>query len=208
MGIGAAPAATCSPASAAEACTKSVTSANGTAILIDMSITRALAVAAAFASVAVGFAGPARADRVMEGIYTYMQGDVVAEWTIYPSCVPTVGDLRDNLELPVACRLHVGPSSPLVSGGDARLSGDVWEFSTNKKDGMECADGTMAPIQETYEFDANTLSGTRSVIHNAVCGLQPAITNIPFTLAFKAPLPIPVDQYPLYCEPGGLKRCF
>ena len=173
-----------------------------------MPITRALAVVAVFASVVIGFAGPARADQMMEGIYTYTQGDVVAEWTIYPVCTPTVGDLRDNLELPVACRLHVGPSSPVVSGGDARLTSDVWMFSTNKKDGMECADGTLAPIQETYKFDGNTLSGTRQVIHNAVCGLQPAITTVPFTLAFKEPLPIPVDRYPLYCEPGGLKRCF
>ncbi len=47
----------------------------------------------------------------MEGIYTYTQGDVVAEWTIYPICVPTVGDLRDNLELPVACTLHVAPAA-------------------------------------------------------------------------------------------------
>jgi hypothetical protein len=174
-----------------------------------MFVTRALAVAAAFASVAIGLAGPARADQMLEGIYTYTQGDVVGQWTVYPSCVPTVGDLRDNLELPVACRLHVsGSPSDVVSGGDARLTGDVWMFSTNKKDGMTCADGTTAPIQETYEFDGNTLSGTRSVIHNAVCGLQPAITTIPFTLAFNAPLPIPVDRYPLYCEPGGLKRCF
>ena len=66
-----------------------------------------LAVATAFASVALGFAGPARADQVMQGVYTYTQGDVAREWTIYPICVPTVGDLRDNMELPVACRLHV-----------------------------------------------------------------------------------------------------
>ena len=44
-----------------------------------------MAVVAAFASVTLGVASPARADQVMEGIYTYTQGDVVAEWTIYPS---------------------------------------------------------------------------------------------------------------------------
>jgi hypothetical protein len=193
----------------AAACIKSVTSYNDTAILIDMSITRALAVATAFASVAIGFAGPAQADQVMEGIYTYTQGDVHAEWTIYPSCVPTVGDLRDNLELPVACRLHVAPAPvTAVNGGDARLTGGVWEFSTNKKDGLDCPDGSTAPIQETYKFDDATMTGTRSVMHNAVCGLQPALINLPFTLAYSRPLPIPVEQDPLYCEPGGLKRCF
>ena len=183
------------------------------AILVGMTITRMLAVAssmaAAFSSVVLGFASPARADQVMEGIYTYTQGDVHAEWTIYPICVPTVGDLRDNLELPVACTLHVAPTPvTVVNGGDARLTGGVWVFSTNKKDGLNCADGSTAPIQETYKFDDLTMSGTRSVIDNDVCGLPAGIKNYPFTLAFKAPLPIPVDRYPLYCEPGGLKRCF
>ncbi|MDT5072141.1 MAG: hypothetical protein QOH82_1461, partial [Mycobacterium sp.] len=86
-----------------------------------MTIARVLAVAAVLTSSVLGFAGPAHADQVMQGIYHYDQGDVHAQWTIYPSCVPTVGDLRDNLELPVACRLHVAPTpTTLVSGGDAR----------------------------------------------------------------------------------------
>jgi hypothetical protein len=174
-----------------------------------MSTSRALAVATAFASVAIGFAGPAHADQMMQGIYTYTQGGLVAEWTIYPSCVPVVGDLRENFEVPLGCRLHVA-GSPVgaVSGGDARLTGDQWELTTSTKDGLQCPDGSTAPLQETYKFDGNTLTGTRSMIHNAVCGLQPAITNFPFTLAFSRPLPIPVEDYPLYCEPGGLRRCF
>jgi hypothetical protein len=174
-----------------------------------MTIARALAAATILAGAVLGFAGPARADQVMQGVYTYTQGDVVAEWAIYPSCVPTVGDLRDNLELPVACRLHVAPTpSTKVAGGDARLTSGVWQFSTVKADGMSCQDGSMAPIQETYEFDDLTLTGTRSVAHNDVCGLPAGITKYPFTLAFKRALDIPVQKYPLYCEPGGLKRCF
>jgi hypothetical protein len=174
-----------------------------------MTIARVLAVAVAVASAVLGFASPARADQVMQGIYTYTQGDIVAEWTIYPICVPTVGDLRDNLELPVACTLHVAPKpSTRVNGGDARLTGGVWTFSRPKDDGLKCPDGSTAPIQETYEFDDLTMTGTRSVANNDVCGLPANIVNYPFTLAYKAPLPIPVDRYPLYCEPGGLKRCF
>jgi hypothetical protein len=175
-----------------------------------MTIARVLAAAATiFASAVLGFASPARADQVMQGVYSYTQGDVVAEWVIYPSCVPTVGDLRDNLELPVACRLHVTPTpSTQVAGGDARLTGGVWEFSTPKADGMTCPDGSTAPIQETYEFDDLSMTGTRSVAHNDVCGMPAGITKYPFTLAFKSPLPMPVEQYPLYCEPGGLKRCW
>ena len=173
-----------------------------------MTLTRAFAVAAAIAAVAVGVAGPARADRVMQGVYTYTQDGVAAELTIYPTCVPTVGDLRDNLELPVACTLHVASNTPRVSSGDARLTGGLWTFSTNKKDGLTCPDGSTAPLQETYKIDDLTMTGTRSVIHNDVCGLPATIDNYPFALAFKEQLPIPVDQYPLYCEPGGLKRCF
>src|SRR3954469_19131124 len=115
-----------------------------------MTIARVLAVAAVFAGVVLGFAGRARPEQLMQGIYTYTQGDVVAEWTIYPTCVPTVGDLRDNLELPVACTLHVA-AAPVtaVNGGDARLTGGVWQFTTSKHEGMTCADGSTAPIQET-----------------------------------------------------------
>ncbi|MDT5248187.1 MAG: hypothetical protein QOJ28_821, partial [Mycobacterium sp.] len=56
-----------------------------------MTFKRAFAVASAVVTVALGVASPARADQVMQGIYTYTQGNVVAEWTIYPICVPTVG---------------------------------------------------------------------------------------------------------------------
>lgn len=176
-----------------------------------MTIARVLAVAAVLAGSSVGFAGPAGADQVMQGVYAYTQGDVHAEWTIFPSCVPTVGDLRDNLELPVACRLHVtGSPSALVAGGDARQSGGQWEFSTTLPEGLTCPDGSTAAVQETYRFDDVALTGTRSVSNAMACGntVPPNLVKYPFTLAYEEPLPIPVDQYPLYCEPGGLKRCF
>jgi hypothetical protein len=178
-----------------------------------MTFKRAFAVASAVAAVALGVASPARADQVMQGIYTYTQEGVgPTTWTFYPSCVPTVGDLRDNLELPVACNLHIAPTpSTKVAGGTARLTGGKWQFTTSKKDGLTCPDGVnTAPINETYTFDDATLTGTRSVSYNDVCNGAVAanIVNYPFTLAFKEPLPIPNDQYPLYCEPGGLKRCF
>lgn len=174
-----------------------------------MTIARMLAVAAVSITTTLGFAAPATAEQVLQGVYSYDQGDVHAEWTIYPSCVPTVGDLRDNLELPVACRLHVSPSSPKVSGGDARLTGGQWAFSTNIKEGFPCPDGGWAPIQETYKFDDVTMAGTRSVSNSAACNgtVGSKIVVSPFTIAFSRPLPIPVDQYPLYCDPGGLKRC-
>jgi hypothetical protein len=154
---------------------KSQTLLNNTAILLGMSITRTLAATfvalIAFAAASMGVAGPAHADQLLEGIYNYQQDGIVpTTWTIYPSCVPTVGDLRDNLELPVACRLHVAPTpSTQVNGGDARLTGDKWMFSSTKLNGFSCPDGGTAPIQEVYTFDDATMTGTREVINNDVC---------------------------------------
>ena len=148
---------------------------------------------------------------MMEGVYTYtQQNGLAAEWTVFPICVPTVGDLRENLELPVACTLHVAPvpTTDLI-GGDARLTGGLWTYANNKKDGLRCEDGSTSPIQETYKFDGNTLTGTRSVINSKACSgaVAAKIVNYPFTLAYKEPLSFPIQRYPLYCDPGGLRRC-
>ncbi len=170
-------------------------------------ITRVLAAAVVAVGAALGWAGPAAADEVLQGVYNYHQDGVgAATWTIFPSCVPTVGDLREPLNLPVACRLHVNASRPL-NGGDARLVGGLWEFDTAVSDGVKCPDGSTAPLSETYQFDGNTLTGTRTVLHNPVCGLPAEMTKFPFTLSFKDQLPIPVDRYPLVCEPAGLRIC-
>ena len=45
--------------------------------------------------------------------------------------------------------------------------------------------------------------GTMSLV-----GLPPGKIVQPFTLSYKEPLPMPVQRYPLYWEPGGLRRCF
>ena len=76
-----------------------------------------------FACVALGFAGPTHADQVIEGVYNYTPQDGDSgSWEIWPSCVPVVGDLREPLNLPVACRLHMSPSTGLT-GGDATWPG-------------------------------------------------------------------------------------
>ncbi|WP_217159465.1 hypothetical protein [[Mycobacterium] fortunisiensis] len=157
--------------------------------------------------VGLGLAGAAQAEPVPQGVYHYNQeGLSGATWIIYPSCVPTVGDLREPLELAVACRLHIQGTGG-VKGGDAVLTGGEWTFTTSTKEGIQCADGSWAPITETYKFDDIAKTGTRSVANNAVCGLAPAIHTFPFTIAYKEPLKIPVDVYPLDCEPGGLRWC-
>jgi hypothetical protein len=180
-------------------------------------IARLLSIAAILAGAALGTAGPSSADQVMEGIYTFnAEGSPSAEWTIYPLCTPTVGDLRVPLELPVACKLKVVSATPgkynfelnnLNWGGDARLTDGVWALTTNKTDGFQCADGSTAPTVDTYKFDDATLTGTHTSLHTAVCGAAPGMIKTPFTLAFEKPLPIPVERYPLVCEPAGNRLC-
>jgi hypothetical protein len=170
-------------------------------------IIRGFASAAILACAALGFAGPAQADQVVQGIYTYTpeQGQS-GDYQIYPSCVPVVGDLREPLNLPVACRLHMVASTGL-NGGDARLTGGVWEWTTLNSRGIRCPDGSWETTREVMKFDDLTMTGTRSIAHDDVCGLQPGIITIPFTMTYKGPLPMPVEQYPLYCEPAGLRIC-
>ncbi|HEX3547319.1 MAG TPA: hypothetical protein VHU62_12200 [Mycobacterium sp.] len=94
-----------------------------------------------------------------------------------------------------------------LTSGDANLVEGLWQFTTAKRDGMTCPDGSTAPTIEVVKFDDNAMTGTRRITHNDVCGLPPGIIDQPFTLSFKEPRPIPVEQYPLYCEPAGLRIC-
>jgi hypothetical protein len=180
-------------------------------------IARLLGIAVVLVGAALSTAGPSSGDDVMEGIYTFnAEGSPAAEWTIYPLCTPTVGDLRVPLELPVACKLKVVSATPAKNtfelnnlnwGGDATLTSGMWALTTNKTDGFQCADGSTAPTVDTYKFDDVSLTGTHTSLHTAVCGAAPGMTKEPFTLAFAEPLPIPVDRYPLVCEPAGNRLC-
>jgi hypothetical protein len=178
---------------------------------------RVLGAAVVLAAAALGSASPASARDTMQGDYTYSSPGVPqATWTIYPICVNVVGDLRVPLEDPVACALHVvsATSSKITPeleslnwGGDAHLTDGVWKILVNRNDGFQCPDGSTAPFFRTYEFDDVTLAGTLTATNNAGCGVPAAMTKTPFTIAFDKALPIPVEQYPLICEPAGLRHC-
>lgn len=70
-------------------------------------ISRVIAAVVLALGVAVGAAGPAQAEQqVLQGIYTYTQADGLSgEWTIFPSCVPTVGTCanRCTYRWPAGC---------------------------------------------------------------------------------------------------------
>ena len=184
----------------------------GPAILRHVNILRGLFSVVLLAAGMVGFAAPAQANQqqVLEGNYTFRQDGLPdANWAIYPVCVPVVGDLRAEIRDPVACVLHVASTPTAVArGGDAKLAGGQWAYNVNTMDGLTCPNGDTAPITETFKFDTNTMTGVRTISHNQVCGLPATLEKKPFTLTFSEPLPIPVEKYPLYCEPGGLRRCY
>ncbi|BBY42007.1 hypothetical protein [Mycolicibacterium celeriflavum] len=177
-------------------------------------MTRTLGVAALILGAVFGAAGVAHGQGDVkhpgtpEGIYTVrIVGQAETTWEIYPICVPTVGDLREPLILPVACRLKVTPKGR--GGAEAVQIGGQWTFQANTFNSVrKCPDGSEELQKEIYAFDGITLVGTLKVIHGEVCGEQPGMVEIPMTLTYKEPLAIPVTPYPLICEPGGLRRCF
>jgi hypothetical protein len=88
------------------------------------------------------------------------------------------------------------------------MVGNQWQFKYDEVDGRTCPDGSRAPQMTLYRFDPYSLAGLMKVLHGAECGDQPAMVQVPLTMTFNRPLPTPVTQYPLICEPGGLRRCF
>ena len=177
-------------------------------------ITRTLGVAALVVGVMLGTVatahgqGDVKSPDTPEGVYTVnVDGQAETTWEIYPICVPTVGDLREPLILPVACRLKVTPKGR--GGAEAVQIGGRWTFQSNTFDATrKCPDGTEAQHKEIYSFDGATLVGDLQIIQGAICGEQPKMLTIPLTMTYKEPLAIPVTPYPLICEPGGLRRCF
>lgn len=159
--------------------------------------------------------GTASADQLMQGFYSYFQEGVgPTTWKINPLCAVVVGDLREPLYLPVGCKLYVAGSTPSdgvtpkdAYGGNAVLTNNLWTFTVPRPEGLTCPDGSKGPTVETYQFDDLTMTGTKTVSYGPQCGVQANLTKYPFTLAYTGPLEIPVDPYPLDCDPGGLRRC-
>ena len=183
-------------------------------------ITHAFAVPVVLFGGAVAVAGAAAAaSPLLQGVYAYHEEGAPegTTWTVTPTCSPTVGDLREPLYLPVGCTLHVTSATPAQVtfeeraanfGGDARLVAGRWQLVANKLEGTRCPDGGTRPSTDVYEFDNETLTGTRTVTQPGECGLLPSMEKRAFTLTFLRPLPRPVERYPFYCEPGGLRACW
>jgi hypothetical protein len=190
---------------------------------VKVSISRGLTAAAAMAIVAASTAGPAKAlGPPPDGMYSFTEAGVPAStWKVLalcdaPSRQRAIPDFTDPVIAADLCALNVTSTTARAPishqekmanyTGRARLTSDLWTFQVPKSDGVACPDGTTAASTETYAFDDVSLSGTHTSIHDEVCGLQPAMTKTPFTLAFQGPLPNPVERYPLDCNEIGQCR--
>jgi hypothetical protein len=187
-----------------------------------MIVARGLAIAAATALMAVGSASPATAlGPPPDGLYSFSEaGAPAGTWKISalcdaPSRQRAIPDFTDPVIWADLCALNVVSTTPRAIStaeksanfnGRARLTSDLWTFQVPKSAGVSCPDGSTAPSTDTYAFDDVSLAGTHTSVHGAVCGLQPAMTKTPFTLAFQGPLPVPVERYPLDCNEIGQCR--
>ena len=85
--------------------------------------------------------------------------------------------------------------------GRARMSSMTVDFQgRQRRTACHARDGGTAPSTETFAFSDETMSGTHTSMHGAVCGLQPAMKKTPFSLQLTGPPPSPVQRYPLQCN--------
>lgn len=161
------------------------------------------AVVLLFAGLTVVWSGSAAAQpppgpaQTLEGFYNYVEeGLPPVTWRLSPTCIP------------LYCYLHVtSTTNEQVTFAQRNLNfaetaqplDGRWNMFHPSFAGMQCADGTAAPTQNTFIFDPVTLAGTHTITYNAVCGLQPNMIKKPFNLSWQGPLPSPVTDYPLYC---------
>jgi hypothetical protein len=187
-----------------------------------VTISRGLTAAAAMTLVAMGTSIPAQAlGPPADGMYSLTEAGVpTTTWKIValcdaPSRQRAIPDFTDPVVAADLCALNVSSTTARVISrsekmanfvGRARLTSDQWTFQVGKSNGVSCPDGSTAPSTDTYAFDDVSLTGTHTSIHSDVCGLQPAMTKTPFSLAFQGPLSAPVDRYPLNCNEIGQCR--
>jgi hypothetical protein len=187
----------------------------------NMNLRRWLAAAAGISSaVAIGMAlesgDPARAVAPpADGNYSFNQSGVSGvTWTITTLCDQVNGsryykDYSNPTIMADFCALNiVSVTDEQIShqdkvqnySGRARLTGGLWTFKVDVTGGVSCPGGGTATSTETYAFDNETLAGTHTSLHGAECGLEPAMSKQPFSLALTGPPPSPIERYPLRCN--------
>jgi hypothetical protein len=192
-----------------------------------VNIRRGLAAGAGIASaVAIGIAlesgVPASAVAPpADGTYSFHQAGVSGvTWTITVLCDQVNGsryykDYDNPTIMADFCALNVvSVTDEQISrqdklanySGRARLVSGLWTFKVDVADGVSCPGGGTGASTETYAFDNETLAGTHTTLHGAVCGLQSEMHKQPFSLALMGPPPSPIERYPLRCN--DIAMCF
>lgn len=156
-----------------------------------------------------------------DGTYTFNEAGVSGvSWTIsalcdQPSGTRNMNDYSDPIVFAMNCALNVVSSTPeRITAADklqnfsgrARMSSMLWTFKVDKADGVSCPGGGSAPTTETYAFSDETMTGTHTILHGPVCGLQSDMKKQPFSLQMAGPPPSPVQRYPLRCNEFAM--CF
>ncbi|QLL06974.1 hypothetical protein [Mycobacterium vicinigordonae] len=156
-----------------------------------------------------------------DGTYVLNQAGVSgATWTIgalcaQPSGTRNMNDYSDPIVIAMNCALNIVSSTPANNtraehlqnfSGRARMSSMLWTMQVSKPEGVVCPDGSFAPSSETYAFSDETLTGTHTTLHGAVCGLQPDMKKEPFSLSLVGPPPSPIERYPMECN--DIAICF
>ncbi|MEM6106514.1 hypothetical protein AAHS21_09615 [Mycobacterium sp. 050272] len=192
-----------------------------------MKMRRALAAGAGvFSAVAVGIAlesgNPAHAlGPPADGKYSYNEAGVSGvTWTItaicdQPSGTRNMNDYSDPIIFAMQCALNVvSATDEKISAADklqnfsgrARMSSMLWTFGVDKADGVSCPGGGTAPSTETWAFSDESMSGTHTTMHGAVCGMEPSMKKTPFSLQMTGPPPSPIQRYPMHCNEFAM--CF
>jgi hypothetical protein len=157
-----------------------------------------------------------------DGTYSLnLAGTSGVNWTISALCDQVNGSRYykdyDNPEIMADfCALNVVSTTPQAAvtreerlqnfSGRARLSGGLWTFTVKKSEGVSCPGGSYAESNDTYAFDNASFAGTHTVLHGAVCGVQPDMKKEPFSLQLIGPPPSPIERYPLRCN--DIAMCF
>jgi hypothetical protein len=156
-----------------------------------------------------------------DGNYTFNEAGVSGvTWTItalcdQPSGTRNMNDYSDPIVFAMNCALNVVSSTPERSSaaeklqnfsGRARMSSMLWTFKVDKADGVACPGGGTASTTETYAFSDETMTGTHTILHGPVCGLQSDMKKQPFSLQMAGPPPSPIQRYPLRCNEFAM--CF
>lgn len=156
-----------------------------------------------------------------DGTYNYNEAGVSGvTWTIsalcdQPSGTRNMNDYSDPIVFAFNCALNIVSSTPeQISAADklqnfsgrARMSSMLWTFKVQKDNGVSCPFFNDTATTEIYTFSDETMSGTHTTLHGAVCGLQPEMKKQPFSLQMTGPPPSPIERYPLYCN--GIAMCY